>query len=262
MTEDPTYLRQFETWRAERLRKLAAEDGWLNIIGRFWLEPGSVRVGTAPENDIVLSAGPEHVGTITQHPDGAVSFEPADGSAPLRLQLDKQNPPRFSVGPLLLEVTTLEGRHALRVRDREAASRQAPLDLRYFPLDPAWRKTAEWQVLDQPITMTVDTVLGIPTEVTITHKAAFTHDGARYELLPTHGTPEVPQFVLRDLTAKGETYPACRFLFGEEVTDRSIVLDFNKAINPPCAFTEHAVCPLPPPENVLPIRIAAGELKP
>ncbi len=87
----------------------------------------------------------------------------------------------------------------------------------------------------------------------------FTHEGQRYELIATHGTPEAPQFVIRDLTSRDSTYPASRFVYGESVTDTTIVLDFNKAINPPCAFTEHAVCPLPPPDNVLPFRIEAGE---
>ena len=66
---------------------------------------------------------------------------------------------------------------------------------------------------------------------------------------------------IRDLTSRDKTYPASRFVYGEDVTADTIVLDFNKAINPPCAFTEHAVCPLPPAENVLPIRIEAGELR-
>ena len=108
--------------------------------------------------------------------------------------------------------------------------------------------------------MTVDTTIGIPTEVTITHRAAFTRDGVRYKLLPTHGTPQVPQFVIRDLTSGEETYPASRFLYGEEIGADTIVLDFNKAFNPPCAFTDHAVCPLPPADNILPVRITAGEL--
>jgi uncharacterized protein (DUF1684 family) len=87
----------------------------------------------------------------------------------------------------------------------------------------------------------------------------FAHEGKTYELIATHGTPNAPQFVIRDLTSRDSTYGACRFVYGEDVTEDSIVLDFNKAINPPCAFTEHAVCPLPPAQNVLPFRIEAGE---
>ncbi len=81
--------------------------------------------------------------------------------------------------------------------------------------------------------------------------------------MATHGTPETPQFVFRDATARtSETYPAARFLFGEDVSDTSVLLDFNRAVSPPCAFTDFAVCPLPPSGNVLPLRIEAGELAP
>ena len=156
----------------------------------------------------------------------------------------------------------MDGRHALRVRDVDAPERNNFTGLRLFPTDPAWRITAAWTLLDAPIAMGIDTVAGIPTTVQITHKAVFSHDGQRYELLPTHGTAQKPQFVLRDLTSRSETYGAARFVYGEDLTATSIVLDFNKAFNPPCAFTDHAVCPLPPPENILPFRIEAGEQKP
>lgn len=261
MTIDPDYISSIESWRAKRLANLKAEDGWLNIIGRWWLEDGSVTLGSAEDNDVVLLAGPAHVGTLTQSEDGGVTFMPADGSDPIALKLDKKNPPRFRVGQLLLEVTTLNGENALRIRDTQSPEPARFAGIRNFPIDPGWRIVADWVPLEEPVTMTVDTVIGIPTEVTITHKATFTRDGVSYDLLPTHGTPQMPQFVLRDLTSRDETYPASRFLYGEDITDKTIVLDFNKAINPPCAFTDHAVCPLPPAENVMPIRVEAGELK-
>lgn len=257
------YLTQLDAWKANRLERLKAGDGWLNIIGRYWLEDGSVKVGSAEDNDVVLSAGPAHVGTVTQDATG-VTFTPAEGiegyeNGPIRLKLDKAHPPRFTAGDLLLEVTTLNGQQALRVRDTASTAPHDFPGIPYFPADPKWRIVADWKLLDQPIKMTVDTVLGIPTEVTVTHKAVFQHDGQTYELIATHGTPTAPQFVIKDPTARTDTYPASRFLYGEDVTDHSIVLDFNKAINPPCAFTEHAICPLPPPENVLPFAITAGE---
>ena len=256
------YAETITAWQHQRRAHLTAEDGWLNVIGRFWLEPGSASVGADEANDIVLSAGPTRLGTITQD-DTGVSFQPAEAdAAPIQFKLDPANPPRVWVGSLLLEVTSMEGRHALRVRDRDAPARVNFAGLSYFPTDPNWRKTADWVALEQPLRMEVDTVFGIPSTVTVTYKAAFSHDGVAYELLPTHGTADKPQFVLRDLTSKSETYGASRFLYGEKPADGSIVLDFNKAFNPPCAFTVHAVCPLPPPENILPIRVEAGELRP
>ena len=261
MSDDQDYGRSVERWRADRLARLAAEDGWLNLIGRWELRPGTVSLGSAVDNDIVLPVGPGHVGALFQDEGGSVFFTPAEGTIPIPLALDKKKPPRFSAGRLLLEVMTLEGRHALRVRDRNSPARQTIPAIPHFPVDPNWRLVAEWVPLDVPLATTVDTMIGIPTEVTITHKAVFSHGGSRYALLPTHGTPQTPQFVLRDLTSRNETYPASRFLFGEDVGAHTIVLDFNKAVNPPCAFTDHAVCPLPPPENVLAFRIEAGEMK-
>ncbi|KKB11707.1 hypothetical protein VE25_11050 [Devosia geojensis] len=253
------YAHSYEDWKVRRLAALKAPDGWLNIIARVWLSEGTVTVGSAADNDIALSAGPEHVGSLMQDASGGVTYTPANGGPAQVLALNTKKPPRFTAGNLLLEVTTLNGENALRVRDTtsDAPNHLAPIE--YFPLDPSWRIVARWVPLDAPLGITVDTSKSIPTEVEVTHKAVFERDGQTYELVATHGTPQAPQFVIRDLTSRDSTYPACRFVYGEEVTQDSIVLDFNKALNPPCAFTEHAVCPLPPPENVLPIRIEAGE---
>jgi uncharacterized protein (DUF1684 family) len=260
MTTSAEYLAALDAWKARRIENLKAPNGWLNIIiGRWSLSPGTVTVGRAPDNDIVLSAGPETLGTVTQDEAGAVTFAPADGSAPIRVEPDKKHPPQFTLAGLLIEITTLNGQNALRIRDTgsTAPDRLAPID--YFPPDKRWRVVARWVPYAEPQHVTINTSKDIETEVEATHKAAFELDGRHFELVATHGTPERPQFVIRDLTSRDSTYPAARFVYGEDVTESSIVLDFNKAINPPCAFTDFAVCPLPPPENLLPIRIEAGE---
>lgn len=252
----------FEQWKLQRLAALKAPDGWLNIIARQVLSTGTFSVGSAADNDIVLPAGPAHVGTLSQDATGRVSFEAAEGGAAIVLQLDKKNPPRFRSADLLLEVTTLNGENALRVRDTASSAPDGLAPIQYFDFDPSWRILARWVPLAAARAVRVDTSKAIETEVEVTHKAVFTRDGRQYELLATHGTPERPQFVIRDLTARDSTYAACRFVYGEDVTADSIVLDFNRAINPPCAYTDFAVCPLPPPENVLPVRIEAGEKRP
>jgi uncharacterized protein (DUF1684 family) len=259
MTEPSDYLAALDTWKARRLAKLKAPDGWLNIIGRWWLEPGEVTVGRDENNDIVLSAGPARLGMLTEDRAGEVTFAPANGGAPIHVVPDSQHPPQFTVDGLLLEITTLNGANALRVRDIHSTAPDQLASIPYFPANPEWRIVANWVPFAQPRGMTVGTTKDIATEVEVTHKAVFQHDGKTYELIATHGTPDSPQFVIRDPTSRDSTYPASRFLFGEDVTATTIVLDFNKAINPPCAFTDHAVCPLPPPENILPFRIEAGE---
>ena len=135
MTTQANYPAELEAWKERRMRNLKAPNGWLNIIGRYWLEQGSVTVGSASDNDIVLAAGPAHVGTITEDETG-VTFAPADGGTPLRLQLNKQRPPQFDVGSLLLEVTTMNGENALRVRDKESKGPAAFPGIEYFPIRP------------------------------------------------------------------------------------------------------------------------------
>ncbi len=129
------YPNEYADWQAKRLAALKAPNGWLNIIARVWLAEGTVTVGSAADNDIILSSGPSHIGSLTQDADGQVTYTPEDG-APQVLELSKYNPPRFTAGNLLLEVTTLNGENALRVRDTtsDAPEKLQPLD--YFPLDP------------------------------------------------------------------------------------------------------------------------------
>ena len=146
---------------------------------------------------------------------------------------------------------------ALRVRDL-TLPRHA--QLRYFPEAPAWQIRARWQALETPVAQAVDQKGGSTTTVQLTHTATFTHDGHTITLLATHWKAGKPMFVIRDATSGRETYPASRFLIGEDMTDSEITLDFNRAFTPPCGFTDFAICPLPPRENILPFRVEAGEL--
>ena len=200
MTTPADYPAQFEAWKTRRLAALKAPNGWLNIIGRTWLEPGTVTVGSDPDSGIVLSAGPASLGTLTQHDNGEVDFVPADGSAPHHLVPNKKHPPHFLLNGLYVEVTTINGDNALRVRDTNSTAPDELEPLRYFPLDPDWRIEAKWVPYEAPRGLTVNTTKGIETEVEVTHKAVFEKDGRTFELIATHGTPEMPQFVIRDLT--------------------------------------------------------------
>jgi len=256
--QEQDYLQSVEAWRQRRIERLTAEDGWLNLIGLWWFGDGPLSVGSASGNDVILPRGPGHAGTATL--DGQeFRFDAAEG-APAAFTVAKKGPTRFPVGDFRFEAVVLAGRVALRARDPLADARHTFAGIEYFAVNPAWRVVADWIRLGRPLSLDVNDISGAATEVTITHRAEFEHDGRPFSLIATHGTPDAPQFVLRDTTSGKETYPASRFLFGEEVTDRTVVLDFNKAINPPCAFTDLAICPLPPPENVLPFRIDAGEL--
>lgn len=260
MAETTDYDAALARHRAARLAALTAADGWLNLTDRVELTPGSHRVGTAPDNDVVLTAGPAHLGILTLTEGLAASFtEPGGEARPF--QPVPEAPPRLTVANLLLELHTVEGAPALRVRQIDHPARLAFAGLRYFPTDPRWVIRADWQALAAPERFGIDMVGGVESAVTLTHRARFQHDGRTITLLPTHWKGGKPMFVIRDATSGRETYGASRFLIGEVQGDQ-VVLDFNTAHNPPCAFTEHAVCPLPPRENILPFAVRAGELAP
>lgn len=240
----------YTCWQAERLRALQAADGWLNLTDRLEIAPGAQRVGSGPDNDLILSCGPEHLGTLLpgftlQTTEGTHAFVAGDGNPELR------------VGGLLLEIHTVEDQPALRVRDL-TLPRHA--DLRYFPYDPDWKIRARWETLSVPQAQRVDQKGAGATTVTLTHRAHFSHEGHEVILLATHWKSGQPMFVIRDWTSGVETYAASRFLIGEDMAADAITLDFNKAYNPPCAFTDFAICPLPPRENILPLTIRAGEM--
>ena len=241
---------EFADWQAARLAALTAADGWVNLTDRLDIAPGPQRVGSAPDNDLILSHGPAHLGTLLP----GFSFQTPDGT---RQAFGGTGNPMLQVDPFLLEIHTVADQPALRVRDLMLPRR---VDLRYFPHDPAWVIRARWEALAVPLAQSIDQKGAAPTTVTLTHRAHFTLDGHRVTLLATHWKSGQPMFVIRDLTSGRRTYAASRFLLGEDMTGTEITLDFNKAHNPPCAFTDFAICPLPPRENILPFGIEAGEL--
>jgi hypothetical protein len=243
----------YKDWQAERLAALIAEDGWLNLTDRVEIAPGPQSLGRAGDNDLVLSVGPDHLGLLTATAQSA-SLQVKGQDFPFTAQGGN---PMLRVEGLLLELHTVEGQPALRVRDLGLPRDTA---LSSYPYDPAWVITARWEALATPQAQLVDQKGAGATEVTLTHRAHFMHDGQAVTLLATHWKAGKPMFVIRDATAGDETYAASRFLIGEPAGD-VITLDFNRAHNPPCAFTDFAICPLPPRENRLSFAIRAGERK-
>jgi uncharacterized protein len=259
-----------EKARAERLATLTAPDGWLSLIGLEWLQPGANRIGSASDNDIVLKAGPAHLGTITLDDVGNATIELAKNSGALvdgreveRATLVDDAPGhtptdvRFGLAQFF--VITRDGRKALRVKDENAETRTHFLGLDYFPIDASWRVVADWVPFDPPHELEIGSVLGTIDKEKVPGKAVFTRDGQTFELYPIQEEPNSLFFVFGDRTSGKETYGAARFLDTPLAKDGKLVLDFNQARNPPCAFTPYATCPLAPPENRLDVRITAGE---
>jgi len=263
------YAKSIEAWRSARTARLTAPDGWLSLIGRHPLAVGDNSVGTADDNSIKLAAGPPYLGTVTLR-DGKVTLTPAPSALfsidglPARfateLAYKGDKPTRVTFGPVNFYVMERGGVLYLRVKDSTAERLANFAGIEYFPIDPSWRIEAQWVPFDPPRQVDITNMLGQTEPAPVPGKAVFTRAGRTFELLPIDEGPGEPLFfVITDLTAGSETYEASRFLYADPPKDGKVILDFNRAQNPPCAFTPFATCPLPPRENRLPIAVTAGE---
>lgn len=266
------YTKQIETWRAQRVERLKAPGGWLSLIGLHWLKDGANTVGSAKGNDIVLAAGPARLGTVTLK-DGKATIAldakagaTIDGkdakSAPL-LDDSHEKPTTVAFGTASFYLIDRNGKKALRVKDSEAKTRKEFRGIDAFPIDPSWRVEATFEAFKPAHTLDIPTVLGTVDKMTVPGKVTFTREGKRYTLLPVLESTDAKDlwFIFADRTSGKETYGAARFLYADLPKDGKLTVDFNKAYNPPCAFTPYATCPLAPPENRLGLAVTAGEKK-
>jgi len=282
--EDPApavaHRREIETWRAERTAGLTAEDGWLSVVELAWLERGDNPVGSEPDAVVVLPAdkAPTEVGVFSVA-DGEVSFRAAPGVtgvevvsggepgpvAPgreLALAADAEGEPTvLGLAGLRFYVIDRAGRLGVRVKDADSPARRGFVGIDYFPVDLAWRVEARFEPHDEPKTIPVPNVIGTVSDEPSPGVAVFRLDGATYRL-DAIGEPADGElfFVFGDATNGQTTYGGGRFLYAPVPDDEGrMVLDFNRAYNPPCAFTAFATCPLPPRGNDLEVAVEAGE---
>jgi uncharacterized protein (DUF1684 family) len=266
------YTKQIEGWRAQRVERLKAPSGWLSLIGLHWLKDGKNTVGSAKGNDIVLAAGPAHLGAITLKGGKAtIEIDPksaatVDGKVATSIELlddSHEKPTTVAFGTASFYLIDRNGKKALRVKDSEAKTRTQFHGIDYFAIDPAWRVEARFEEFKPAHTLDIPTVLGTVDKMTVPGKVTFMRDGKSYTLLPVLETADAKElwFIFADRTSGKETYGAARFLYADLPKDGKLEIDFNKAYNPPCAFTPYATCPLAPPENRLDLRVTAGEKK-
>jgi hypothetical protein len=268
---DPTYRQQIEQWRAERLARLTAPDGWLTLIALDWLKPGVNTVGSAADCDVRLPKLPPRLGTITLENDRArwvpaagvaVTIDGVPGAAEL---LDDRHPHPTVVawGTVQFYLIRRGDRLGVRAKDSAAPTRTGFAGLDYFDIDPSWRIEAKWEPYDPPHTVEQPNVLGETEKVLVPGAAVFEREGRIIRVEPVIETPgdRALFLVFADRTSGQESYGAARFVYTEPPHDGTILIDFNRAYNPPCAFTPFATCPLPTAQNRLDVRVTAGEKK-
>jgi uncharacterized protein len=264
---DAAYLQSFEKWQAELVDDL--KQNWLVLVGLFWLKPGANTFGSASDNAIVLPSGPAHAGVFQlQGEDVSVELQKGvdakiDGQSPTsaKLQADVSGKPTvIEMGSLRMYVIKRGARLGIRLKDVNSEAARNYVGPIFFPIDMGYRVTGTFVPSDGKKTVDVPNVLGDVTPTPIAGEVHFKLNGQDLTLTALSGDPaKGVSFVIGDLTSKTETYPGGRFLDTDPVVDGKVVLDFNRAYNPPCAVTAYATCPLAPKENRLPVAISAGE---
>jgi uncharacterized protein len=265
---DPYYEQQLLKWRADRLAELTADDGWLTVVGLLWMHQGANHAGSGSGMDLKMSLpAPQELGTFTLEGE-RVWFVAAPGvpvrvaghpvNAAVAVETDKT---LLELGPIQMLVIRRGKRVGLRVRDRDSAARRAFKGLEYFPIREDLRVRARLEPFDPPPHIPIVNVLGDQSEYVSPGRLVFELDGVTHSLDAVYETSEKKDLfvIFRDRTSGESTYPAGRYMHVPLPVNGEVQVDFNRAYNPPCAFTEFATCPLPPKQNWLKVRIEAGE---
>lgn len=267
--EGDAYMADVFRQRAEREESLRAEQSWLTLAGLFWLQEGDNAFGSDPANDIILPhhSAPIHAGffRLDNHqtllrvdPDATMTVNGRPVTTKV-LNHDMSGTPDYvRLGKLIMGVLDCHGRYAIRLWDTALLAEQPFSGLRWYALDPAYRVNARFVPYDPPQMLNVVDVTDSVYEVCSPGYVSFEWEGETH-CLDAERRGDRLFFNFRDLTNGDTTYGAGRFLYADLPQDGEVVVDFNQATNPFCAYTAHATCPLPLPRNHLPIRIEAGE---
>ncbi len=259
------YQQQVEHWRVEHQKELAADFGWLTVVGLDWLKEGDNRVGADPANEVPLPAAsaPARVAVLSLHA-GKVTLHPAHGVAltlngkPATETALRDDNDILAINHLKFYVIRRGDRVGIRLKDNDSAARKHFQGLSWYPIDHAWRIQAKYTAWDKPHSIVFHNTIGQEESEPSPGYVTFEKDGREFRLEPTLDEGKL-FFVLRDQTSGKTTYGASRFLYAEPAQNGTVWLDFNQAENPPCAFTAYGTCPLPPPQNRLALAITAGE---
>ena len=268
----PDYEHEIAAWRQDRDKGLRDENGWLTLVGLYWLDEGENPFGSDARNKVILpeGKGPAVAGTLVRHgkevevraaPGADVTADGKPVTQPLVLSGDgKGNPTVLHMGSVSFFVIQRGDKVGIRMKDSQSPALAAFRGLDYFPLQPSWRVEARFEPYTPAKKIPIANVLGQVSDEESPGAVVFDRQGKTYRLDALKGDDKGSLFLIfADQTNGKETYGAGRFLDADPPKDGKVVVDFNTAYNPPCAFTAYATCPLPPPQNRLAVAVMAGE---
>ena len=267
---DAAFIAEHDAWRAQREESLLAPDGWTGVVGLHWIDLDAHFLGS--QSGMRLAKGPPRLGML-QRRDGRLYFTPERGVAVsvdgepvtrrIELHDDRSGTPTlvdFDDGLGQFGIIRRGGRQAVRVRHMDAETRTGFRGLDYWPVDPAWRIEGRFRAHPPGTTADIPLIVGGHEAMANLGVVEFEHQGRTFQLEALAGEDGGLFLILADRTSGHGSYGAGRYLDAPApAPDGRVVLDFNRAYNPPCAFTNHATCPLPPPANRLDLAITAGE---
>lgn len=261
---------EIAAWHKGRIERLKSENGWLTLVGLDWLSEGENLVGSAEDAAVAFprELSPAHAAVLVLE-GRQVRLMPVAGSPltvngqPAVAQVLKADvdgtPDVMKLGGRSFYIIRRGEKVGVRVKDPLSPVRTAFKGIDTYPADAAYRVVGTWNPYPQPKEVMIPTVLGVAEPMKAWGTVTFTLKGKTFTLQPVDEGDGKLFFVFKDATSGHGTYPAGRFVYAEPPKDGKVILDFNKAYNPPCAFTPFATCPLPPKSNVMDVAIEAGE---
>jgi uncharacterized protein (DUF1684 family) len=270
-TASPEYLQEIKQWDQKRAERLKADDGWLNLVGRTWLKQGENKFGSGKDNDVVIESDkvPENMGVFIFQ-DSTVTMKVNDGvevlfnGEPVKEMVmigdTKKDMTVFQSGPIKWNLIVRDTLYGIRFRDLESDAVKNFSGIERFPISEEWKVSADFKVYDPPKKMEVPNVLGQVDEELSPGAVVFKMDNQTYKI-DAIDAGERLWLIFADGTSGEETYGGGRFLYTDSKADSTgkVIVDFNKAYNPPCVLTKFATCPLPPKQNYIKLKITAGE---
>lgn len=267
---DNEYKKEIDLWHQNRIESLKSESGWLNIVGLYWLKEGENTFGSSKENDVIFPEKKanaklgsfflkEGVVTLKTLPGNNIQSnnQPFDEGV---IYSDKQEKPIVLAHDKLKWFIIKRGnKYGVRLRDMESVSLKQFTHIDRFPTDKKWRVIATYKAPPEPSSVIINDIIGLATATPFGGTLHFEIDGKHFQLDATLEDDDL-FIVFADETTGNETYGGGRFLYAKKpLPGNTVVVDFNKAYNPPCCFTNFATCPLPMAQNRLDIAILAGE---
>ena len=265
-----TWQQDLDKWKSSRAESLKRPHGWLSLIGMEWFAKGENSIGSASDNAIVLPHGPAYIGSfqlvndkITFTANKGISIQANEKSVDgtVQVKMDTSGEPTIFTTDTFLFYVIERGKPALRIKDSTADTLKNFKGIDYFPLSEDFRVEAEFTPYQPAKEIEIINVLGLLSKETALGKLNFEINAKKYTL-DVMDAGEDYYIIFADKTSGRTSYGPGRFLYVPKPVEGNITtIDFNKSYNPPCAFTDYSTCPLPPPQNRIPVYIEAGEMK-